>query len=111
MEDFDLKQFLVENKLTTNSKILSEIKVNEPGPSPYFYQDEQEGDWHFNEEEIIQDTYNVDIDEDDIKEMIHQLSPEEFLDNAKAYFDNENLEFSDIKLNKFVQVMKYMSNL
>jgi hypothetical protein len=30
MDNFDLKQFLTENKLTTNSKILSEIKVNKP---------------------------------------------------------------------------------
>lgn len=30
MDIFDLKQFLTENKLTTNSRLLSEIKVNRP---------------------------------------------------------------------------------
>ena len=45
MEDFNLKKFLVENKLTTNSKALNEgvledfvadiAKLKEPGPSEY----------------------------------------------------------------------------
>ncbi len=30
MDNFNLKQFLTENKLTRNSKILSEIRVNNP---------------------------------------------------------------------------------
>lgn len=33
MDNFDLKAFLTENKLTTNSKMLSEIKVNNPNPT------------------------------------------------------------------------------
>ena len=45
MEDFNLKKFLVENKLTTNSKLINEgvledfvadiAKLKEPGPNEY----------------------------------------------------------------------------
>jgi hypothetical protein len=75
MESFDLKKFLVENKLTTNSKVLSELKtynINMDDEEAFEIHQELQNEY------IVPEDYFPEADMDSILDIVMQKGIELF---------------------------------
>ena len=82
MDNFDLKKFLVENKLTTNSKLLKEVDTSNWG--------DEKDDYGRSEKDYRPkpSLADFDYDEEAYKKYMEDNFPGESLEEGMQYFHN-----------------------